>query len=582
MALAYKPPGITIEELASPSVNSILAVPATIGIVGLSQGYTTKTVDVSVGPNPASAINDAAGINASAVSVTLDSATNYPASGVVKIGSELIGYSGKTSTTLTGLTRGLYGSTAATHADNAVVNLVSVITVPAGSTFQTVSGSQSFISVKDTLNPTKGSAPNNGGYLEDTDFDANVTPNSASVTIQGLAGDLDDVGSVLRIVYRYLPDNYFSAIRLDSQAAVEARFGSAYASDAVGNATGIGSAVSYAANLAFENGATDVIIQPLFALTTPSNPDSVRLQPSNSATDTQWEATLTSLRDIEDINLLVPAVGQSDTGVGNTSQLNILQKVQDHVAFMKTQGQYVIAIVGEDGGDSSDVVDAARLRADASLLRDRHGSEVAENIVFVSPARFSKPLPQNTAQDLIIGGQYVAAAIAGMIASRAVFSPLTRRQVSGIKAVLDPRDRAAKDQDANAGLLVVEQRGLAVQVRHGITLDNSSTARRELSIVRAKHRMIESIRATLDANLPIVAVDNDTPTILKTIIIGVLEGLKGRRELVDYSNVQARVLLTDPTTGEVRFSYRPAFPLNNVDILFSIDLTSGTITAGTP
>jgi hypothetical protein len=46
---------------------------------------------------------------------------------------------------------------------------------------------------------------------------------------------------------------------------------------------------------------------------------------------------------------------------------------------------------------------------------------------------------------------------------------------------------------------------------------------------------------------------------------------------VDYSGVEAKLVSLDPTTIQVRFSYRPSFPLNYVDVKFSIDMTAGTV-----
>tara|TARA_R100000700_G_scaffold41260_1_gene60984 strand:+ start:1137 stop:3485 length:2349 start_codon:yes stop_codon:yes gene_type:complete len=52
---------------------------------------------------------------------TVDSAANFASSGYIKIQDEIIEYTGTTSTTFTGLNRGSFGTTAATHADNIAV-----------------------------------------------------------------------------------------------------------------------------------------------------------------------------------------------------------------------------------------------------------------------------------------------------------------------------------------------------------------------------------------------------------------------------------------------------------------------------
>jgi hypothetical protein len=66
-------------------------------------------------------VNDGSDVTASATSVTVDSASNFASSGYIKIEDEIIEYTGTTSTTFTGLTRGSLSTTAATHDDNDAV-----------------------------------------------------------------------------------------------------------------------------------------------------------------------------------------------------------------------------------------------------------------------------------------------------------------------------------------------------------------------------------------------------------------------------------------------------------------------------
>ena len=70
----------------------------------------------------ATAINDGAGINTTVTSVTVDSTTDFPDSGVLIMESEQIRYYAKTATTFTQLVRGDGFTTAATHADDIVVD----------------------------------------------------------------------------------------------------------------------------------------------------------------------------------------------------------------------------------------------------------------------------------------------------------------------------------------------------------------------------------------------------------------------------------------------------------------------------
>jgi len=67
------------------------------------------------------AIDQGGGIDNVVTTIPVDSTTGFATTGTILIGSELITYSGKTATTFTGATRGAEGTTAAAHADNAVV-----------------------------------------------------------------------------------------------------------------------------------------------------------------------------------------------------------------------------------------------------------------------------------------------------------------------------------------------------------------------------------------------------------------------------------------------------------------------------
>jgi hypothetical protein len=67
------------------------------------------------------AINVMGGINNSTATIVVDSTTGFATTGTLLIDSELITYTGKTATDFTGCVRGVEGTTAAAHVDNAIV-----------------------------------------------------------------------------------------------------------------------------------------------------------------------------------------------------------------------------------------------------------------------------------------------------------------------------------------------------------------------------------------------------------------------------------------------------------------------------
>lgn len=493
MPLAYRPPGVNVSETVTPQVSPILAANALICLVGMSQGFQTRTDQFKlVGTSP------------------------IPLPGL-----------------------------------------------PVGATLATV------VFVKDAINTA---FPTDAGYVVTTDYTISTVNGTISRVGAGAVVD----GSLVNVTYTYVPADYFSPTRCFDLGSVETRYGTGLNA----SGTAINSYVSYAASIAFENGADSVVIQPLFVRATPGNPATAASQPNTTqqALATTWADTLQPLRDIEDINVVVPVAGQAQANVTDAVMLSIFQSIQDHMAFMATQQQYAIGLFGEDSSTLITNATQTTLQGHAATLRGRYGGTLAECLVLINTAKFFRALPGFGATPLAVGGQFMAAALAGMLASRPASSALTRKVISGFTGTGDSRDLAQKNADADAGLLVIEQKGTNLVVRHAITLDPGGSGRKELSVVRAKHRMIESVRDTLERRIiGNIIADGNAPLTVQTTVIGVLEQLRQDRDLVAYSGVQARLMSLEPTLIQARFSYRPAFPLNYVDVVFALDLTDGTI-----
>ncbi|WP_028058422.1 hypothetical protein [Candidatus Solirubrobacter pratensis] len=433
-------------------------------------------------------------------------------------------------------------------------------------------------SVADVLYP--GQAVNlDGTYRSANDYTVDLTAKTISrVAPSGGDGKIPD-HTLVAVTYQYVPSDYFDAILLEDLGSIADRFGPAWKNGA------IFSQLTYAAQVALENGARFVICQPLYTRSTPGNVATAKEAPiigtSSTAKATSnpavWSDTLYGLRDIEDINVFVPVVGQSTVeGIDNTTWIGIAQKFQDHMKFLKDNDQYSVTIFGEDRtADAVNYATKTSLRNDAGALAARYGGELARQSVLINTASFLRPRPDSVGGTVPVGAQYMAAAIAGMLASRPTQQSLTRSQISGFLSATDTRSKQDKNDDAAAGLMVIEQKGNGLFVRHGITLDTTAEQYQEVSVVRSQHRMVESLRTTVDTKIigKIIA-DAQAPYTIKSTIIGVLEALRGDQTIVNYGNVQVRQLTAQPTTFEVRFSYLPAFPVNYVNIKFSIDLSS--------
>lgn len=532
MASVYTPPGSTVTEVTTPSVTPLLASPADICIIGVA---------------------------------------GTPGSGYAQLqATDVVLLEGDTTVVLPTI--------ASLNNDATLVSPV--------------------ISVTDVLNPSVGT-PLGAGYVENTDFTISYgqgPPDGTAATIvRNPSGAISD-GTLVAVTYNYFPSDYWNAIRLYDIGSVESRFGPSYATQTnpqTGQVyyTGIGSQLSFAARMAFANGATSVICQPLFARATPGDPTSAQTAPSAQAIadSTTWSDTLYTLRPYTDLDIIVPIIGQDNEYVSNEAVVEVFGAVQSHESYMNTQQQYIVGIFGEDGTASNSIYqqlsggNAGSVRAHAAQLRSNFGNALSSQNVLINNTNFQVIAPGGYTNTFNVGGQYAAAAVAGAIGGRAVSSSLTHSALVGFSGLVDYRTPSDKNDDAAAGLMVIEAYRGTIRVRHGITLDIvDGVARAELSVVRAKFLMMESIQQTLDSQIiGRIIADGNSPIVVQSAISGVLSLLQQSGAIVAYSTVTATLTSTNPTIITATFSYRPSFAVNYVQVNFSLDLTSSLITGST-
>jgi len=410
-------------------------------------------------------------------------------------------------------------------------------------------------------------------YIEGTTTDGDyiVTGTDTNTVISRSSGStgmgVDADRLQVQVSYRATPSDYWLATRLFSQADVEDKYGPAF------NSNGdISSAASFGALIAFQNGASSVILQALFTEGSP------RVSASGAVSD--WTDTLASLQNVEDANVLIPLINSGGLVNSDAQVLQIFQAVSQHINYMQATDQFAVAVMGEDGtgiaGAPSTIQSHGRTLGNSLV-------NLAESMALITPGSHSYSNPV-TGTNINIGGQFVACAIAGQIAARPIQETLTRKSIQGVNGINTLRSEREKNEDAASGLMVVEARGGLIRVRHAITTAvaniQSSTAQRELNVVRAKHFVMESVRDVLDTQVVgQVIADARAAFSVQLAVTNKLEELVGNGVISTYNpaNVQARQLPNTPTTVEVRFSYTPSFPLNNINVKFSLDTSSGAL-----
>lgn len=663
MANAYTRPGVTVEELITPSLSPIIGEQTSLCIVGPAQGFESRTEVVLLDDNHAVAlgarfanvdtieIRDSADITTDPFVETDDyvlDTSQLATSGIVTVArsmqtsiddseevvvyfeNDVIGdYTTDTFSQLLTLARTTPSAVAdrSVDSDETTVRVMSKGTLPDDDSEYTITGEATptvqlswvntatilgeyqtvyidytvagtdFTDAPFQLNSTGTvSLPANADDLvvktapgtnpdapvlftagtaapdrsnEDGDYvligdDASLTvARSSGTTSMGVAADRLQV----RITYQATPVDYWQPTRVFSQADAEDKYGAAF--DSNGD---ISSAVSFASLLAFQNSASNVVIQALFKEGSP------RTSSDGSVTD--WDDTLESLRNIDSINL-IQVLPNSGGLVHNDDQvLSIFQSVRRHIEYMQTQDQYIDAVLGEDG--TGIYGSPATIQSHGETLGLAQISQ-AESMSLVTPGSFTYSNPI-TGGNINIGGQFVSAIVAGQLAGRSISETMTRKSLFGVNGVNVTRSEREKDEDAASGLLVVESKKGVIRVRHAITTatanPSSLTAQRELNVVRSKHFVIESVRDTIDTQLiGNIVADNRSAFTVQAVVTGVLEQMVGDGVIVSYAPnaVLVRTVPNNPTALELQFSYVPAFPINNINVKFSLDTSSGAI-----
>lgn len=355
-------------------------------------------------------------------------------------------------------------------------------------------------------------------------------------------------GDTVIVEYRYTDHNYFKVYNFFDYDDIIDAYGEPI--DSSGNIT---SELSLMARFAFINGATSIIAVAV----DPADPD--------NPTMADYSAALDKLQDEDQIAILTPATGAQA----------IQSLVQTHVRAASNNRYERRAILGRDGVAAP--ISNSTLIENATALSD-------ERIALVAPAKFSYYAPEVN-REISLGGQYMAAALAGRTVSQIAAEPLTRKRIFGFVAP-DPSDNFSEGDKSNLsdhGLLVVEKnRRNVVWVRHGVTTRPDDILTREWSIIGQQDVMVYRVRDYLDNDGLIGSPIYDTTlTLVKASAESALQSLKRDQIIRDYQGLKVRQIATLPDVLEIRYEWLPAYPLNYLVVRYSVQMLSGDISTET-
>ena len=128
-------------------------------------------------------------------------------------------------------------------------------------------------------------------------------------------------------------------------------------------------------------------------------------------------------------------------------------------------------------------------------------------------------------------------------------------------------------------MVVEKNRHNQVQIRHGLTTNSSDLLNREWSIIRQQDVMVYRIRDYLDADGLVGMPIYDTTLIqVKASAESALVSLVRDEVIAGYQNLKVRQISTQPDVIEVRYEWKPAYPLNYIVVKYSVAVMTGDVT----
>lgn len=346
-------------------------------------------------------------------------------------------------------------------------------------------------------------------------------------------------GDTFQVSYQYADSSYYLPTLFTNYADIESKYGPAF--DTNGNVL---SQLSFGAKLAMLNGASQVICT------------------AASTSDSLWGNAFASLVNDHDSTIIVPLTGNE----------SIHAAAAAHCTQMQQYNVFRTAIFGADG--VSGTVTPALLQSNATSYNRK-------DIQYVSPSIFRY---YNTRLNIEnqVGGQYAAAAVAGMHAARRPQDSLTRQVIAGFSSIGDARSFVGMNTDAANGLTVLEQKGSSIRIRHDISTAPSDVNTREWPVIQQTYNMIRNILGLYDTSVVGQYKSNQTGLLaVQNITNGYLRNLVSAGQLDSYSGLNVNFNPSDPTAVNVSWTYKPVYTILYVNITIGLSLTSGSTSVNT-
>lgn len=362
-------------------------------------------------------------------------------------------------------------------------------------------------------------------------------------------------GEIVQIRYRYADADYYQQFPVTSFRDVIARYGESFDENDEVNP------MSFASEIIYTNASAGVQV-----ICVPVNPNATGSKEVASLAD--WQVAIESV-NTNDVGILCETSGLLDV------QSNLVS----HVRTSYNENTSYLTFVGRDG--TKEVLESERdidevtrnsLRAYARSFNYRRvlvaSTEACDGVSIANSSL--------TGARKRVGNQYLACALAAIVASNTPQTPLSRQVVSGLRGSLANAPERFLTEDTTAGLCVVETSGGLQKVRHGVSTEFGNIITREISIQRAQDFLLKSLKSALDSNIIGRVREPNVDFLVSGVASDVLSRFTTAGVISGYSPPEVIEDSTDPTHLIVRFDYVPTFMINTITLEFAVTNAGGT------
>lgn len=301
--------------------------------------------------------------------------------------------------------------------------------------------------------------------------------------------------------------------------------------------------ISNGASLAFQNGASIVCV--------------CQENPADGSPIAQAQSALNKLLATPNISIVVVLEG--------THNAQLLPAIKQHVDTASSTVNKLerTAIVGLEGTYvTSDMLGFASSVDDNRVVLINAASTT--NKMFIGAAT----------TESVVGGQYVAAALAGVRCNPAydVAQPMTREIISGFTTISNTLAQSEKALLINQGVCVIDIISGVPKVLFGTTTSFATVAAQLYQVTQISDYVLQSLRGLLDPIFIGQKLLASTPSQVQTVVSAILQTIQQSNIIVAFTTPVVTVDISDPTRIDISVGIQPVLEVDVIFITLGLNL----------